>query len=73
MQKIDCFQGKLITPINKEFGTTGLYIDSLKGGEKDYNKTKMSFYGRNLKEKTENEFIKALKSINLKEYCNAED
>lgn len=71
--KIDCFQGKLITPINKEFGTTGLYIDSLKGSEKEYNKIKMSFYGRNLKEKTEKEFIKALKTIKLKEYCNAAD
>ena len=68
--KIDCFQGKLITPINKEFGTTGLYIDSLRGSKKDFNKTKMSFYGRNLKEKTEKEFIKALKTVKLKEYCN---
>lgn len=70
MQKIDCFQGKLITPINKEFGTTGLYIDSLKGSKKEFNKTKMSFYGQNLKEKTEKEFINALKSIKLKGYCN---
>lgn len=64
------FQGKLITPINKEFGTTGLYIDSLKGSEKDFNKTTMSFYGRNLEEKTEKEFIEALKTIKFKGYCN---
>lgn len=71
MQKFDCFQGKLITPLNKEYGTTGLYIDSLAGSKKDFNQTKMSFYGRNLKEKTEKEFIIAIKSIKLKEYCNA--
>lgn len=70
MQKIDCFQGKLITPINKEFGTTGLYIDSLKGSKKEFNKTTMSFYGQNLKEKTEKEFIEALKTIKFKGYCN---
>lgn len=72
IQKIDCFQGKLITPTNKEFGITGLYIDSLEGTRKDFTKTKMSFCGRNLKEKTEKEFIKALKTIKLKEYCNAD-
>lgn len=70
IQKFDCFQGKLITPINKEYGTTGLYIDSLGGSDK--NKTRMSFYGQNLNEKTKEEFILALKSIKLKEYCNAD-
>lgn len=69
-QKFDCFQGKLITPTNKEFGITGLFIDSLKGSDKEHNKVKMSFYGQNLKEKTEKEFINALKSIKLKAYCN---
>jgi hypothetical protein len=67
--KIDCFKAKIITPTNKEFGTTGIYIDSLKVGSQNLNKIKMSFYGENLSQKTENEFIKALKSIKLKEYC----
>lgn len=71
VQKIDCFQGKLITPVNKEFGTTGIYIDSLAGSQKEFDKISMSFYGRNLKEKTEKEFVEALKTIKLKEYCNA--
>ncbi|SHL27932.1 hypothetical protein [Flavobacterium chilense] len=69
-QKIDCFMAKLITPVNKEFGTTGIYIDSLEGSKKNFNKTRMSFYGQNLKEKTEKEFIKALKTIKFKEYCH---
>jgi hypothetical protein len=68
--KIDCFNAKIITPRNKEFGTTGIYIDSLKGGEQNSNKTKFCFYGENLKEKTEKEFIKALKSIKFKKYCH---
>lgn len=67
IQQIDCFSAKLIIPINKEFGTTGIYIDSLEG--KDFNKTKMSFYGENLKAKTEKDFIIALKTIKLKQYC----
>jgi hypothetical protein len=68
--KIDCFKAKIITPTNKEFGTTGIYIDSLKGGGQNSNKIRMSFYGENLSQKTEDEFIKALKSIKLKEYCH---
>ncbi len=67
--KIDCFNAKMITTINKGFGTTGIYIDSLKGGGQNSNKTKFSLYGENLKERTEKEFIKALKTIKLTEYC----
>jgi hypothetical protein len=67
--KIDCFNAKIITTINKGFGTTGIYIDSLKGGGQNSNKTKFSLYGENLKERTEKEFIKALKTIKLTEYC----
>ncbi|MCD0471933.1 hypothetical protein [Flavobacterium sp. JAS] len=70
MQKIDCFNAKLITPTNKELGTTGLFIDSLEGSTKEYNKVSMSFYGRNLKEKTEKQFIIALKTIKLRDYCH---
>lgn len=67
---IDCFNAKLITPVNKEYGSTGLYIDSLKGNSKDFNKVSMCFYGRNLKEATQIQFIDALKTIKLKEFCN---
>lgn len=70
MIQIDCFQAKLITPINKEFGTTGIYIDSLSGNTKNFDRVKMSFYGNNLKNKTQEEFITSLKSIKLKEYCH---
>lgn len=68
IQKIDCFKSKLITPKNKGIGTTGIYIDSLQGNEKEFNKIKMSFYGVNLDEKTQKEFIEALKTIQFKEY-----
>ena len=68
--KIDCFNAKIITTRNKGFGTTGMYIDSLKGGDQNSNKTRFSFYGENLKEKTEKDFIKALKTIKLKKYCH---
>lgn len=67
---IDCFKAKLITPTNVEFGTTGIYIDSLKGSSKDFTKIKMYFYGNNLKEKTQKQFLDALKTIKLKEYCH---
>lgn len=67
--KIDCFKAKIITTRNKGFGTTGIYIDSLKGGGENSNKTKFCFYGENLKEKTEKEFLKSLRSIKLKKYC----
>ena len=69
MIKIDCFHAKLITPINKQFGTTGIYIDSLSGTSENFDRVKMSFYGNNLKDKTQEEFITSLKSIKLKEYC----
>lgn len=68
--KIDCFNAKIITPTNKEFGTTGIYIDSLRGNSKDFSKVGMCFYGNDLKEKTQNQFVNALKTIKLKEYCN---
>jgi hypothetical protein len=70
MQKIDCFNAKLITPTNASFGTTGLYIDSLEGSKAKFDKVNMCFYGQDLKEKTEHQFIKALKTIKLKEYCH---
>lgn len=69
---IDCFKAKIIIPTNVGFGATGAYIDSLKGNSKDYNKIKMSFYGFNLKEKTQSQFVKALKTIKLKEYCHSD-
>ncbi len=66
---IDCFKAKIITTRNKGFGTTGIYIDSLKGGGQNTNKIKFCLYGQNLKEKTEKEFLKSLKTIRLKKYC----
>ena len=68
--KIDCFKAKIITTRNKGYGTTGIYIDSLKGNDQNSNKTKFSFYGENLKEKTEKEFLNAVKTIKLKKYCH---
>lgn len=67
--KIDCFDAKVITTRNKGFGTTGVFIDSLKGGGQNSNKTRFSFYGENLKEQTEREFLKAIRTIKLKKYC----
>ncbi|MBJ2124619.1 hypothetical protein [Flavobacterium sp. IB48] len=69
---IDCFKAKMTIPTNVEFGATGIYIDSLKGNSKDFNKVKMAFYGFDLKEKTQNQFVTALKTIKLKGYCYLE-
>src|SRR5690554_3573970 len=69
-EKIDCFEAKIIRPTNKGFGTTGIYIDSLEGSKKMFNKLKMSFYGEDLSKETEIKFIKALKTIRLKKYCH---
>jgi hypothetical protein len=66
---VECFKAKIITTRNKGFGTTGIYIDSLKGGGKNSNKTKFCFYGEDLKEKTEKEFLKSLKTIRFKKFC----
>lgn len=66
---IDCFEAKFITPTNKGFGASGIYIDSLKGGGSNSNKTRLSFYGNDLSESTQAEFFKALKNMQLKEYC----
>ena len=69
---IDCFKAKIITPANQGFGATGIYIDSLRGNTKDFSKVGMCFYGRNLKKKPQQQFIIALKTIKLKEYCHSE-
>ena len=66
---IDCFQAKFIRPKNKGFGASGIYIDSLKGGEPNSNKIRLSFYGNNLSDSTQADFFKALKSIKLIKYC----
>ena len=68
--KTDCFNAKIISTRNKGFGTTGIYIDSLKGGGQNSNKTRFSFYGENLQEKTEKEFLNAIKTIKLEKYCH---
>ncbi len=69
---IDCFKAKITIPTNVGFGATSVYIDSLKGNSKDRSKIKMAFYGFNLKKKTQDQFIKALKTIKLKEYCHSD-
>jgi len=68
--KVDCFKAKIITTRNKGFGTTGIYIDSLEGDGQNSTKTKFSFYGGNLEEKTEKDFLKALKTIKFRNYCH---
>ncbi|MEL7122585.1 MAG: hypothetical protein AAFO07_24275 [Bacteroidota bacterium] len=69
LDSIDCFQTKFIRPKNKGFGASGIYIDSLKGGGPNSNKTRLSFYGNNLSDSTQTEFFKALRSIKLTKYC----
>ncbi|GAA4279992.1 hypothetical protein [Gaetbulibacter aestuarii] len=66
---IDCFVAKFIKPKNKGFGASGIYIDSLKGGGPNSNKTSLSFYGNNLSDSTQVEFFRALKTIKLTKYC----
>ncbi|MGW9685471.1 hypothetical protein [Flagellimonas sp. 2504JD1-5] len=69
LDSIDCFVAKFIKPRNKGFGASGIYIDSLKGGGPNSNKTSLSFYGNSLSDSTQMEFFKALKSIKLTKYC----
>jgi len=69
IDSIDCFEAKFIKPRNKGFGASGIYIDSLKGGGLNSNKTRLSFYGNNLSDSTQVEFFKALKNMRLYEYC----
>ncbi len=66
---IDCFQAKIITPRNKGFGGTGIYIDSLTGTKRNFDKIKFGFYGFYLDEKVQTEFLKALKTLKFKKYC----
>ncbi|WP_026978059.1 hypothetical protein [Flavobacterium tegetincola] len=66
---IACFSAKFIEPTNKGFGASGIYIDSLKGSRKTYDKTSMSFYGNDLSESTQVEFFQALKTMEFKDYC----
>tara|TARA_B110000238_G_C15919694_1_gene349910 strand:- start:94 stop:642 length:549 start_codon:yes stop_codon:yes gene_type:complete len=66
---IACFLAKFIEPTNKGFGASGIYIDSIKGSRKNYNKTSMNFYGNDLSESTQVEFFKALKKMKFKDYC----
>ncbi|MFI2743360.1 hypothetical protein ACG2LH_11520 [Zhouia sp. PK063] len=69
IDSIDCFEAKFIKPRNKGFGASGIYIDSLKGGGPNSNKTRLSFYGNNLSDSTQVEFFRALKTIKLTKYC----
>lgn len=66
---IDCFKAKIITPRNKGYGGTGVYIDSLTGTKQNYNKIRFNFYGWYLNDKAQAEFIKALKTLKFNKYC----
>ncbi|WP_026915899.1 hypothetical protein [Christiangramia portivictoriae] len=66
---INCFKAKFITPTNKGFGGSGVYIDSLKGSDQMHNKISFNFYGWYLDEKTQKRFFKALKTLKFKENC----
>ncbi|OBX21086.1 hypothetical protein LX77_03859 [Gelidibacter algens] len=66
---IDCINAKIITPKNKGFGSSGIYIDSLSGLKQNYDKLKFNFYGQYLSDKTQAEFIKALKTLRFEKYC----
>jgi len=66
---INCFKAKIITPKNKGYGGTGIYIDSLTGSQNDFDKIKFGFYGWYLTDKTQAEFIKALKTLRFEKYC----
>ncbi|MEP5934543.1 MAG: hypothetical protein ABJ218_05460, partial [Winogradskyella arenosi] len=61
---IDCFNAKIISPTNKGYGGTGIYIDSLNGKN-----LRIGFYGWYLNDKVQSEFIKALKTLKFKKYC----
>ncbi|UWY26792.1 hypothetical protein N4T20_13795 [Flavobacterium sp. TR2] len=72
VEKVDCFQAKFITPRKSGLGVTGIYIDSLRGNSKDFTKVRMCFYGYNLKQRTQQQFVNALRTIKFKEYCYSE-
>lgn len=65
---IECFRAKIITPTNKGYGATGIYIDSL--SRSGSNKVSFNFYGFYLTDKTQAEFLKALKTLQFKKYCS---
>ncbi|WP_026838870.1 hypothetical protein [Gillisia sp. JM1] len=69
IDSVDCFKAKIITPRDRSYGGTGIYIDSLTGSKEKYNKIGISFYGWYLTEKTQAEFIKALKTLRFEKYC----
>ncbi len=70
IETVDCYTAKLITPRNKGYGGTGIYIDSLNGSRSDYNKNKLGFYGWYLSDGTQKEFLKALKTIKFPRSCH---
>ena len=69
IDSVDCFKAVFVRTKNDGFGISGIYIDSLKGSKAEYDKTKFNFYGQDLSEKTQEEFIKALKTLDFKNYC----
>ena len=69
LEMVDCYKVKMIKPNNKGFGITGIYIDSISGSKLKFDKIKFNFYGHFLKDKTQAEFLKALKTLTFKN-CN---
>lgn len=68
-ESIHCFKAKMIKPRNKGFGSTGIYIDSLNGSRENGNLDRFGFYGSFLSDKTQEDFIKALRTLKFKDYC----
>ena len=69
IDSVDCFKAVFVRTKNDGFGISGIYIDSLKGKRAEYNKTKFNFYGTDLSKPTQEQFIKALKTLDFKKYC----
>tara|TARA_A100000171_G_scaffold35057_1_gene33554 strand:+ start:253 stop:810 length:558 start_codon:yes stop_codon:yes gene_type:complete len=64
---IDCFKVKFVTPLDTLGDLSGVFVDSIDYGSEV---TKLGFYGSNLSDKTQIEFIAALKTISFsKSYC----
>jgi hypothetical protein len=66
---IDCFKTKIITPRNKGYGGTGIYIDSLKGSRESFDKVSLGFYGWYLSDETQAKVIKAFKTLKFEDSC----
>ncbi|GMN06596.1 hypothetical protein MTsPCn5_19850 [Croceitalea sp. MTPC5] len=69
LDSLDCFEVKFITPRNKGFGATGIYIDSLKGSDENHDKVRFGFYGNHLSDSTQIKFLNAIRTLRFEKYC----